>query len=237
MNQTERPLGGYEERLLGELRALVEERAADDAAVQPSIHGRAGGPWRPGAPSWRPALGGVAAAAAAATGVMVFAGGDGARAAYAVEPHPDGSITVEIRELRDAAGLESKLRAAGVPAEVDYLPMGKACREPRSRQPTRGPSNGGLATREDGSVVFTLDRNSVRPGQTLLVTTQGDRSLGSIGMSIAEGPVEPCVPVDAPAEPASPEGSSPNGGKSATGGQPAQPATRGPEAGAKRSGD
>jgi hypothetical protein len=240
MSETKHPLGGYEERLLGELRALVDERAAGNSAVRPGIHERNGGAGRLGRRSW-PALGGVAAAATAATGLIVFAGGDGAEAAYAVEPHADGSITVEIRELRDAQGLENKLRAAGVPAEVDYLPAGMACREPRFRQAGQGALSGGLGQRGDGSAFFTLERNNLRAGQTLVITTstapgaEGAQPAFSIGMAVAEGPVAPCDPVAAPPERSSapPGGQSVTGGQSATGGRGSVGVERGVESGGK----
>ena len=43
-----------------------------------------------------------------------------ASAAYAVEPGANGSVTVKIHDLSDAAGLQSALRDAGVPAVVTY---------------------------------------------------------------------------------------------------------------------
>ena len=108
----------YEERLLSELRAYVAERPRSGTPV--AVERRRRLP--------KVALAGVAAAAVAG-GVVVATGGDTASAAYAVEPQGDGSVTVEIRKLEDAEGLQSKLREAGVPAVVKYLPIGKSCKE------------------------------------------------------------------------------------------------------------
>ncbi len=41
-------------------------------------------------------------------------------AAWTVDRHADGSIRVTIRELRDPAGLQHRLRADGVPASVTF---------------------------------------------------------------------------------------------------------------------
>lgn len=43
-------------------------------------------------------------------------------AAWTVTKKADGTVYVTIRELRDAAGLQSKLRADGVPASVRFFP-------------------------------------------------------------------------------------------------------------------
>lgn len=51
-------------------------------------------------------------------------------AAWTVVRHHDGTISVTIRELRDPAGLQRRLRADGVPASVTFFGQ-----EPRSCQP------------------------------------------------------------------------------------------------------
>jgi hypothetical protein len=48
-------------------------------------------------------------------------------AAWTVTKGPDGTITVTVRQLRDPAGLQRRLRADGVPATVTFFG-----REPRS---------------------------------------------------------------------------------------------------------
>jgi len=72
---------------------------------------------------------GVSLAAAAGAAVAVVGlpgspnhGGTPAAAAWAVTPNADGSVTVVINEYRDAAGLQAKLRAAGLRANVTTAP-------------------------------------------------------------------------------------------------------------------
>src|SRR4051812_4683219 len=106
----------FEDRLLAELRAVVAARPAPAPPPSPPPARRL--------PRARLSL---AAGAATVAGVLLATGGGGAAPAYAVEKQPDGSVTVEINSLRDAAGLQEKLRAAGIPAVVDYTPFGKMC--------------------------------------------------------------------------------------------------------------
>jgi hypothetical protein len=69
----------------------------------------------------------VAAGAAAAVAALlpashqVNSGGPARLAAWTVQRDPGGTIKVTIRELRDAAGLQARLRADGVPANVVFL--------------------------------------------------------------------------------------------------------------------
>jgi hypothetical protein len=183
----------YEDRLLAELRALVEQNAAT-APPPRGVRRR-----RP-----RLVVAGVAGGACAATALIAFAGGDDGSTAYAVDRRDDGSVTVEIKALADAAGLERELRAAGVPAEVDYLPLGQMCREGRFKPAAPGGrSSGGMAERADGSVSFTISAGQLQRGQTLVITSSGGRAQGvtSVAMAVAQGAVAPCEPVKAPGLP------------------------------------
>jgi hypothetical protein len=184
----------FEDRLLVELRAIVAARPAPEAIrSQPARR----------VPRARLT---VAAAAVAATvaGVLVAAGGNGTAPAYAVEKQADGNVTVEIRSLRDAAGLEQKLRAAGIAAVVDYTPVGKMCREPRGR-PAGGAAGGGhpmsTSVRADHSASFTIPRGDIQPGTTLVITSSVGSSVSSLGIALIDGPVAACTLVDAPPPP------------------------------------
>ena len=84
------------------------------------------------------AAGALAAAGAAALAVTALlpAGHQAGRplpallAAWTVTPRAGGTIYVTVRQLRDAAGLQRRLRADGVPASVTFFG-----REPRACQP------------------------------------------------------------------------------------------------------
>src|SRR5262249_57944712 len=108
----------------------------------------------------------------AAAGVPYLS--DGAAPAYAVTQNGDGTVTVQITSLRDAAGLQQKLGEAGIRAVVQYLPPGKACREPWFT-PAGPPSHpAGVTTTStaagDGQTTFTIS-NDLPAGDTLVITT------------------------------------------------------------------
>jgi hypothetical protein len=200
MSSTNRTLGDFETRLLAELRSVVAETAPDPAVS------------RAPRPSHRRRVALVAAGSGVlAIGLMAGVptlGGERAPAAYAVERHDDGTITVSVTRFEDADGLERQLEANGVAAEVDYLPPGKACRWPRfDRNPT---SWGPLAfSQTDDAIRFTVMPADLA-GETLVITqadldpTQvaaspsgGVNKPRLIGVSTAAGPVAPCELVDA----------------------------------------
>ena len=210
----------FEDRLLAELRQVVAERPAPDVTAPPSPHRR------------RPLLiagTATATAAAGAAALLLAIGGAGVSPAFAVDRQPNGNVNVTINKLgdaQDAQGLQSQLRAAGINAEVDYTPAGKACRQPRGR--TAPPSNGGrgvVGVRVNGgSSTFTISRNMVGPGQTLVIATSGGTGPTSSGMQVVDGPVSPCALVNAPGMPAGPAFST----QGQLGGNSTGPVTSGP---------
>lgn len=120
---------GFKHRLLLQLAEHIPEQVGHPAGLPASLPGGSS-PCRP--PMWRrrPFLAGVAAAAAAsalaatlATGAASSPGGTHGQvsfttAAWTVSAKPDGSVVVTIRDARDPAGLQARLRVAGVPATV-----------------------------------------------------------------------------------------------------------------------
>lgn len=198
MTQQRMPGTNFEERLLTRLKAEVAERgaAAEAAAAGATV-----------TPAWRRplprlALGAATAAASAAAVLALSAGGD-APAAFAVEPQPEGVVSVEIRSLEDAKGLEVALDEAGIPASVNYLATGLACKEPRFRSVpwpdgdralVSGPGSG------EGPFDFSISSDAVGPGETLVITASPNPEvlLGVSQVEIAEGAVAPCEPVPAP---------------------------------------
>lgn len=199
MTQQRIPGGNFEERLLTRLKAEVTERGAGEgvpagsATVTPA--------WRRRMP--RLAVGAATAAASAAAVLAFSAGGNTTPAAFAVEPQPEGEVSVEIRSLEDAKGLEEALDQAGIPASVSYLATGMTCKEPRF-QPVPWPDGARAIVSGPGSrkgpFVFWISRDAVGPGETLVITASPNPEvlLGVRQVEIAEGPVAPCEPVPAP---------------------------------------
>jgi hypothetical protein len=194
----------FEDRLLHELRSMIEANGGESRTSRPWVAPR------------RLALAGAAAvlvAVAAAAAVQLVSGG--AEPAYAVNTNDDGTVTVEISSLSDAAGLEQKLRDAGIPAVVQYLPSGKACKQPwpTATPPSddhsavtadaeKAPIRSGVEHTPDHTR-FTISRN-LPADTTLVIMTQVNGSsettgLSSIGITLAHGQVLPCEVVDAPA--------------------------------------
>jgi hypothetical protein len=216
----------FEDRLLAELRQVVADRPAPPVAAAQSAsssHSTA----RLRRP--RLLLGGGAAAAVAAAVLLVTAGGDGVTPAFAIDHQPNGNVTVTINRLSDAADLQRQLRADGIPTVVNYTPLGKMCREPRGR-PAPNPSHpvttsvSGSTSLSKASTTFTISRDMVGAGQTLVIETSGGAGASSVGMRVVEGAVSPCVLVDAPTPPAGPAHGVSTGGSEQ--GSSSGPATR-----------
>jgi hypothetical protein len=185
----------FEDRLLTELRAHVARNRPEPA---PTPRRR---------PLLRPAP--IAAAGAvlatAAVAVVIATGGDGASPAYAVTPQSNGSVTVSVKSLDDADGLQQALRDAGVNAVVRTLPAGKVC---KPQAPTgRAPVTGGMAVSgsqlRGGTATFTVSADGIRDGKTLLITTSGgaDGGPSSISFAMVDGANPTCELVDAPPAP------------------------------------
>jgi hypothetical protein len=101
----------FEDRLLAQLRRVVAER---EDSREPT-HNRTG--------RGRLVLSGAGAAlviAIVAIAAVVIGIGNRTTAAYAIRVRPDGKVAVSIYRLGDAKALQRSLRAAGVPAVVDF---------------------------------------------------------------------------------------------------------------------
>src|SRR5919108_382481 len=112
--------------------------------------------------------------------------------AWAVTSNDDGTVTVEIRDIRDSDGLERKLEEVGVPAAVHYLPQDKVCAPPgydaRMNGDTGvmeraeaamnpGPTARGavrVSESDVGAFVFTIDRSKLEPDYTIVVFAEHD---------------------------------------------------------------
>ncbi|MCK9928580.1 hypothetical protein MXD62_15595 [Frankia sp. Mgl5] len=92
---------------------------------------------------------GAAAAAVSLTAVLVLPGS--ASPAYALSEEPDGTVKVQINEFRQAKQLEADLRAAGINAVVDFVPIGQTCQQlrgggaPPAGSDVAPPAEGGVS--------------------------------------------------------------------------------------------
>jgi hypothetical protein len=203
MTTEQPPLSGFERRLLDQLRHLIVVERPGLPSTPDAREGtsRARLGWR-----GRVALAaGIAAVAALAVmaGLPRVDGGTSPKAAYGVTTNDDGTVSVEIREIRDAEGLQRRLREAGIPAVVRYLPPGRACEEQAFALVRPGSGRGVIETSEHGSMRFEIDKRSLQPGQTLVIYTIQDAVSGqpgdqtgepatSLAISIVEGKVAGC---------------------------------------------
>jgi hypothetical protein len=103
--------------------------------------------------------------------------------------------------------------AAGMPAVVQYIPPGKACKHPTftpapagTRTPMGAGMSGSVSQSGDHRACFTIDKRAVQPDRTLVIQTQQGAAPAnmptgpsSIGIAWAKGSVRPCELVDAPA--------------------------------------
>jgi len=109
------------------------------------------------------ALAAVAAVALSATTLMSSGPAASVRlAAWTVTDGPDGNVAVTIRQLRDPAGLQARLRADGIPASVSFTGHpNRACKvdgtDPATEQVFQTPRNGHL----QDSYTITIRRSAI----------------------------------------------------------------------------
>jgi hypothetical protein len=210
--------------LLPDDATLKARRAALVDAVSPGGHGPERTPgWR--RRGGRLALGAATAVAIIAAVLIFRAGGDPTPAAFAVEPRAGGGVTIKVYSLEDATGLEDALEDAGIRAQVSWLPLGMTCDEtrftPSLAKLPGGGSLGGLVMAGPGTLTISvastqrarrgpianinLDPAAFRADQSVVLFGSpkpfgGDPEGGfEAHFQVAEGPVEPCRPVSAPA--------------------------------------
>ena len=199
-------LGGFEERLLEELTAVVAQRSADRPDQEPAPASA----FRRRARTISVASAG-ALAIAAAVGVPLLDGGESGSAAYAVTSNDDGTVTVTIYDFSDADGLEQQLAQYGVPADVTYTPIGYHCQADRYvLSPTqhqvnveRKTATGVPLNVNDVELSFTVRPADFQPHEALvIVNSVSTEEVGSepsaaplrqdSNVATAIGPVEPC---------------------------------------------
>jgi hypothetical protein len=195
----------FEQRLLGELRELVIERRR----TGPSAGTPSGRRLR-----WARRVA-VTTGLAATFAVVIVAvvptmgrdRGGPVSAAYAVTEGEDGVVTVEIRSIEDAQGLESAIEATGVPASVHYLPAGTVCSVPKDRLADLVPVGSGpdrphvaIGESEEGAFTFSFDTSLFSPGDSIVIDAQyaapehgqpGDQ-VASIAARVLHGDFDQC---------------------------------------------
>lgn len=202
----------FEDRLLDRLRLVV---AANPAPPEPGAR-------QPRRRRWPAAAIGLAAAGVAAVLAVVIAGGT--QAAYAIDSQPDGSVTVHIASLSDAAGLQAALRNRGIAAIVDYSATCMPVPAPPTSTVTR-PDTGGppfsqvkqapgaghkrhameVGVRVEVSkgpngtngVTFKIYPSSIPAGQNVYITTYS-RKMNALSVRIGANPPTPPCPTAAP---------------------------------------
>ncbi|GAA3151788.1 hypothetical protein [Nonomuraea roseoviolacea] len=142
-------------------------------------------------------------AAAAALALPLFVGGGSP--AYALTDNPDGTVRVQINELRDADKLEADLRAKGINMVVDYIPQGKKCSpQPRAARflPDEQAPLIAMLTHDDGEATFVIDPRVIKDGQTgvleftVFKAPDGPAAVTPVWARVAEGTVADCTLVD-----------------------------------------
>jgi hypothetical protein len=201
-------LGGFEERLLDELKSVVAQRRAEQSAARPAR-----------APLGRRRRVVVVASAgalaiAAAVGLPLFGGSSTAppaSAAFELTTNADSTISVTIHRFDDADGLEAQLAEHGVPADVTYTPYGQHCQADRYEpSPTQHrvdldyPNPAGVPLNvNDVELSVTLRPAEFQPDETLIIENKwaGEADPPKAGavklfqlvhVVTATGPVEPC---------------------------------------------
>lgn len=154
-------------------------------------------------------LGGAVAAAAAA--IVVLVPGVGSNPAYSVVEGNVGEITVEVKRLEDADGLEAELKDFGIKADITYLPDRQECAAGRYEPVDRNLS--GMSVSMGSHLLrVVLPPGTVRDGETFVMAVSGealprssnpsadgitetDGFSGWADFDVATGSVRPCRPV------------------------------------------
>lgn len=164
----------------------------------------------------------IGAVAAAAAGLLLVPG-LGTAPAYSVQEGNAGQIIVEINTPMDASGLERALQEHGIAADITYLPELQTCAPGRYVEVDR-PLSGLTTSVGTNGIGVTIPPGAIRDGETFVLswsilpmsqaeldalntqieedgatTTEGAH--GTLTAGVAAGPVQPCLPVPAPATP------------------------------------
>jgi hypothetical protein len=167
-------LDTFEQSLLAELRQHVAVQAMDRSAATTIPRRR----WTVGLTA------GGLLTAAAAVAISVGMGAAGNTAAYAVEPQPDGDVTVTVYDLSDAGGLVQALASKGVEADVTHV---RGFSQSDGQAPSTSGDGDGCAiavTKINGGLRFTLGARQVAGSARLDIVTSGS-SPADVGSPVA----------------------------------------------------
>ncbi|MET8991434.1 hypothetical protein ABZW49_38790 [Nonomuraea wenchangensis] len=209
---------------------LPGRRAAEPGHAHPSPAITAAAPRHGPSPLRRRMLAGTAVAglaAAAAVAVPLTFGSQSA--AYAVVKQDDGTVQVTVREFRDPDGLEARLKAENIQADVTFTEADKQCAPGRfvgadlaydppsttnmteqERKEFDNPENWRSrdAARPINADTFVISPSYIRQGETLVLEFRPGNHPGmgwALGTFLAKAgsPVAPCTLVDAESDEAS----------------------------------
>jgi hypothetical protein len=167
------------------------------------------------------AVGGGGVAVAAAAGVLVATAGAsgpghgadvaaGRAPAYAVTPHPNGTITLAVYQKAGIAGANAKLHELG-DSQVYVVPVGAGCPSisslPAPAVPLNGKHPSVQSTMSVGGKV-TVNAHGIPAGDILVVgfeTTVNGKMITSFGSArLTSAPAPSCVSLPAPPTPPAP---------------------------------
>ncbi|MEO3829719.1 hypothetical protein [Actinomadura sp. B10D3] len=188
------------------------------AEVRARLREKSRTPARP-APRRRYVVGAAAVATAAVAIVPLgtLGGESGGGRAYAAERLPDGRIKVTMDDLsgppevvqRRLDGVERKLAALGVKADIGFIPFFTRCStiprgdlDEETNRRTTAVDDGWLLPDRDERAIFYVHPERIKPGNTLVWTISVNRTTGATAVGFSSyqvrGPVKPCNPVPLP---------------------------------------
>jgi hypothetical protein len=136
---------------------------------------------------------GLAAALAVLAIVLSTGGGP---PAFAVVQHPDGTVSVTIREVVGVRGADERLMALGVPVRVAVARADCRVRPGRytpARVDSQAPPFFELRG-PPGHASAVIDPRRIPPGDTVLLGARAAaKGVVALSVSVFKGPVPPCV--------------------------------------------
>jgi hypothetical protein len=121
-------------------------------------------------------------------------------AAWSVDPRPDGTVVLTIRQLLHADELTAALKAAGIPALVEFEQVDPAttrvgCEDQQPALPQLGEVMPPRLTRVHGAErTFEIRRSAMPPGSSLhfVVFGQGEGGSRVVTTALVHGRPVPC---------------------------------------------